>query len=122
MNITPTNIRKINAEIEKALKSVEKQFGVKIELGNSRYSSDNYATKLTVSTISEQGVVKSPLAKHYELYKEAHGFRSDLKVGDSFLFNGKSFVLKGYDNKKRKYPIIAEFNGKTYKLPIISVK
>lgn len=122
MKITPTTIRTINGEISNALKAIEAKYGVKIELGNSSYTASNYRTKLTVSSVSADGVVQSPLAQNFERYRKIEGISASIKVGDTFRYNGKTFVLKGYDTKKRKYPIIAEYGGSTYKLPVSSLK
>jgi len=116
--ITGQTINEINSEIEAALKDVEKKFGVKIQMKNSRYTSENYSTKMEVALV-QGGEVKTKIATDFERYREVENIPSDYEVGTRIrTANGTYMVIKGYDTKKRKYPILTQDRDKNYKLTV----
>lgn len=120
MKVTEINkktLNEINEEIQNAVSDVEKKFGVKIQLKNSRYSSQNYTTKIEVAIV-EDGEVKSKIATDFDRYKKVENISEEFEVGTRFQLGKNFMVLKGYDTKKRKYPIIASDKDKTYKLSV----
>lgn len=120
MKVTEINkktLTEINDEIKSAVADVEKKFGVKIQLKNSRYSSENYTTKIEVAIV-ENGEVKSKIATDFDRYKKSENIPDEFEVGTRFAIGGTYMILKGYDTKKRKYPIIAENKDKKYKLSV----
>jgi len=54
-------------------------------------------------------------AAAYKRYKSLMGFSKDL--GDKFKYGGKEFIIVGYSPRSKKYPVLADANGKTYKFP-----
>lgn len=111
-------IRKINADIERVLGQVADLYGADISLGNSRYTDQNYTTKLTVSVVSSGGSVVSPEAVAFNEYKGIYGL-DHLEVGSVVNVHGTDFEIVGLKVKARKYPIIGKSlkDGKQYKLP-----
>lgn len=111
------NIRQINSEIDNALKSIAKKYGVNINLKNTRFSTDNYSTKIEVATVGQNGVTMTKEAIDFGRYKNIKGIRFDL--GFSFERDGKTFTVTGYKPRSSKYPVLASCtDGKTYKLPV----
>ena len=111
------NIRQINAEIENALSAVAQKYGVEINLKNTRFSTDNYSTKIEVCTLNN-GNVMTKEAIDFNRYKNIKGINAEL--GDAFNYQGDIFTITGYKSRSSKYPILAVSNntGKTYKFPI----
>lgn len=111
------NIRQINAEIENALSAVAQKYGVEINLKNTRFSTDNYSTKIEVCTLNN-GNVMTKEAIDFNRYKNIKGINAEL--GDAFNYQGDIFTITGYKSRSSKYPILAVSNNtdKTYKFPI----
>lgn len=116
MEINKTTIQAFRNDFKTAVAQLEQQYGVRIELGNARYTSDHFTSKLTVSLVSSTGEVKSPLAENLEVYRNIYNIPAEFTAGCKFSHRGSIYTLKGIDTKKRKYPVIVEQNGKTYKV------
>ena len=120
-NMKPTsfdrsNVRLINSEIELALRSISIKYGVRIEIGSSRFSATEITTKVKVAVVSESGAVLSKEAKVWEIMAPTNGIT--LKVGDRFKVRTSPliFTVKGWNTRSPKFPIQAEAGGKNYKL------
>jgi len=97
------NCRTIDNAINDALKQVEAQFGVTIKIGGGRFSSNEFTTKITVSTGDGTDAAK----EKFGLY----AFRYNLKnsdFGKTFTSNGEIFRISGIKPRGKKYPIMAE--------------
>lgn len=111
------NIRQINSELEAALKQVAEKYGLEVKLGNTRFTGDNFTTKVQVATVGEGGITMSKEATDFNRYKTILGINMDL--GQEFQRSGKTFTIVGLKPRSTKYPILAKCSdGKTYKLPV----
>jgi hypothetical protein len=111
------NIRQINSELEAALKQVAEKYGLEVKLGNTRFTGDNFSTKVQVATVAEGGITMSKEATDFNRYKTILGINMDL--GQEFQRSGKTFTIVGLKPRSKKYPILAKCSdGKTYKLPV----
>jgi hypothetical protein len=111
------NIRQINAEMEAALTAIANKYGVDVKLGNTRFTGDNFTTKVQVATVGESGITMSKEATDFDRYKTILGIKMDL--GQEFQRNGKTYKIIGLKPRSKKYPVLAECSdGKTYKLPV----
>ena len=111
------NIRQINSELEAAIKQVAEKYGLEVKLGNTRFTGDNFSTKVQVATIGEGGITMSKEATDFNRYKTILGINMDL--GQEFQRSGKTFTIMGLKPRSKKYPILAKCSdGKTYKLPV----
>jgi hypothetical protein len=119
---TRSDVRSINADIQAAIQTVAKRYGVSIEVGNARYSSTEINTKVKIAVVSgTTGVALTKEAKAYELFAPQNGIT--VKLGDTIAMRGKQFVIKGWNTRSPKYPILAEgTDGKTYKIPVLSLQ
>jgi hypothetical protein len=118
-----SDVRSINSEIEQAIQSIAKRYGLRIEVGNARYSSTEINTKVKVSVVdTKTGVGITKEAKAYELLAPQNGIR--VKLGEEVTLRGKRFIVKGWNTRSPKYPIVAEevSSGKSYKLNPLSLK
>lgn len=114
-------IREINAEIEKSFSVIEKNYGIKLELGNTRFSSTEFTTKV-VAKVSSTGDAKMVEKEDFERKAPLIGLTAS-DYGRVISYAGKKFRITGIAPNRRKYPIIATniTNGKTYKLPYHSI-
>jgi len=111
------NIRQINFEIEAALKSIANKYGVEVKLGNTRFTGDNFTTKVQVATVGDGGITMSKEATDFNRYKTILGINMDL--GQEFERNGNTYTIVGLKPRSKKYPVLAKCSdGKTYKLPV----
>lgn len=99
------NLSLIRAKINAALKGVSEELGCKMELGNISFEEHQFTVKLTVTNNSHQAT--------------AQLIPSWVPVGKTIEFNGKQFIITGYNARKNKYPIIATElrSNKSYILP-----
>lgn len=116
-------VRAINAEIEAAITEVVKRHNLSFQMGNSKFSKTEITTKYTVSMVGSEGVGMTKEAKNWDFYAPANGIK-DFKIGDRIKPQGsaKVFKLLGWNTRSPKYPIIAESDGKTYKLTPMHVR
>lgn len=111
------NIRQINSELEAALKQVAEKYGLEVKLGNTRFTSDNFTTKVQVATVGEGGITMSKEATDFNRYKTILGI--NMELGQEFQRSGKTYTIVGLKPRSKKYPILAKCSdGKTYKLPV----
>jgi len=112
-----TAVRRINDDIQSALDSVAKRYGVQIKVGNSRFSNTNCTTKIDISTVNEGGTVMTKEATDYNRYASSFGLTK--KLGDTFEFRYDTYEIVGLKPRSSKYPVLAKnlSNGKTFKFP-----
>lgn len=113
----------IREAVTKALESVGKEFGVRIQAGNISYEPTKMNLKLVFTAIdATTGEVKLPFADNFKQLALVYGFKSE-DLGKSFRTGGQSFTLEGIDTRKRAKPVIAKGqNGKLYAFTIEDVK
>jgi len=111
------NIRQINNELEAALKQVAEKYGIEVKLGNTRFTDDNFSTKVQVATIGQDGIAMSKEATDFNRHKTALGI--NMELGQEFQRSGKTYTIVGLKPRSKKYPILAKCSdGKRYKLPV----
>jgi len=111
------NIRQINSELEAVIKQVAEKYGLEVKLGNTRFTGDNFTTKVQVATVAEGGITMSKEATDFNRYKTILGI--NMELGQEFQRSGKTFTIVGLKPRSKKYPILAKCSdGKTYKLPV----
>ena len=104
-----TNLRELREELNGALSDLAEQLGISIEIGNMRFSEHNVTIKLDANIQGQLKTTETNLERY-----------TDYKVGDvidmpNTRLSGK-IVVKGYNPKARKYPLIVSNNGKSYKI------
>lgn len=112
-----TAVRRINSDIEAALKAVADRYGVQIKLGNSRFSNTNCTTKIDISTVNEGGTAMTKEATDFNRFASSFGITK--KLGDTFDFRHDSYEITGLKPRSSKYPVLAKnlSSGKTFKFP-----
>jgi hypothetical protein len=112
-----TAVRRINDDIQSALDTVAKRYGVQIKVGNSRFSNTNCTTKIDISTVNEGGTVMTKEATDFNRFAASFGITK--KLGDTFDFRYDTYEIVGLKPRSSKYPVLAKnlSNGKTFKFP-----
>jgi len=121
--ITATNIPLLRARVNEILKPLAEEYGLKIAAGNASYSDENVTFKLSLATVSEDGIVQTQSAVDLKRYAYRHGLGEDA-LGKTFSWLGKTLTITGYKPRSRKYPILVKCkeDGTTYKYPLQTVK
>lgn len=107
-------------ELNKALKVIEERLGVKVTVGNCKYSADNAEFKVSLSVIGEGGVAQTREVQDWKFYAEGEGLPVDL-LGKTIKVAGNTYRICGFLPKKQKYPVLAAKNGAETPSTVISV-
>jgi hypothetical protein len=103
-------------DLNKALKSLESKYNMKFNVGRITFSEESIKTKIEGIKINNNqentDFRRITFAQNFEMCFEFYGLKKD----DLGKTNSDGYTLVGIDPKKRKYPIIAEKDGKLYKL------
>ena len=113
---TKNNLPEIRADINAALEAVEKKYGIKIALGNIKFSPDSFDAKMTVVTEKASGGVDSDVdpkwIADYNRYYLSYGLQAS-DLGKEFDFQGKKAKLVGSRVRADKQIVIkVEGNNK----------
>ena len=111
-------IVQLRSEINNALNSVAKKYGITISAGNCSFSGNEANFKLKLNTIGDGGTVITRESKMWDLYKSRTNC-SHLNIGDTITIQGNSYTLSGYNTRARKAPInFTDSRGNGYKCSI----
>ena len=101
------------------------QEGLQVKLGNASYTSGDIfpiAFKCEVSATNEDGTVETKEARDFKQLAEIYGLSPDDLGREFTTWDGKTFKITGLSRRRRKFPISATMNGKSYKFPAEQVK
>lgn len=118
-----TKVKTIQNQIKEAIRKIEKDNSVKISFGTCRYSDSDYRSTMSVKLVkvtTDGKKVVGSQSENLELSK-LFGFKSNI-IGKKFNSNGKEFTITEFKIRNRKYPVIAESNGRSYKFESSRVK
>jgi len=107
MNMNPTLLSQIQADIAAQFAAIGAKYGVKIKFGRGTYSPTNATLKLEIATIGAAGEVNSKEAAAFKMYASSYGLAPD-DLGKTFkTFNG-DYIIRGARPKAWKRPILGE--------------
>lgn len=110
MKMDKANLNKFRTSFNSAVAELAKEFDVKIDLGKITYSDDSFTAKVSVAnTDAEPQEVKD-----FKQYANLVGLEPE-DLGKTFKSNGKVFTITGLNLGRRKYPISATSEGRSYK-------
>lgn len=103
--------------MQDALAAIEKDLGVKFQLGGAKFTDVNATISVQVATTAPTGQAQTREALDFALFAESLGFeKSDL--GKTFRQRTKIFTITGYNRNAVNYPIQGtDQDGKRYKFP-----
>lgn len=122
MTFDRSNLKTIRNDIDAALAAVEKKHGIKFNLGNIRYSANDFRTKLEcVSVTSANGAPVDADKVKFEQNAFLFGVKKDA-FGKSFTSHGRRFTITGINPRAKRYPVTAVGpQGGGYKFPVDSL-
>ena len=104
--IDDLTLQRLRCAMDSALEDVGKQFGVSIKTGNASYTPQYATYKVSVSTINSNGEIVDKYAIDYQNRARMYGL--DPKwLNEEFEYKGKTYILKGLNTMKSRYPIVA---------------
>ena len=120
--ITRQGCREIRQAAEDALKVVEDDLGVSVEIGNGRFNDESVTFKITFHVERPEGTKTTA-----EMQFEALAPQFGLKVSDlhrKFRSGHKVYEITGLKATRHKYPINATdvLTGKPFKFAVHTVK
>jgi hypothetical protein len=115
MALTRQLVAQIQREINEALAAVAAKHNLTLEPSRARYSDSNLKVTLELSVQTESG---EPADFRYGA--AALCLPADC-WGKTVMINGKFMTICGIKLRNRKYPVLAIYQGKTYKLTSESV-
>ena len=115
--ITPEKINSVQARIKAAIAQIEREENVKISFGSCRYDSSKYSSTMSVKTNEINDKVNLANERTCKML----GLDTNV-IGKVVKIGAKTFVVTDIKTRNRTYPIIAECDGKSYKLSVDQVK
>lgn len=115
MNINEHNIQALRSEINGALEAIAKKYGMKIEAGRAKYSSESVKFELACSNVSMGGVVQT--IEYQTLIRYLSLLNLTMQDLDTvFFLGGQEFKIVGYVPRKhaRPFQIKDQADGKIY--------
>ena len=102
---TKAEVINLRNEINAALSSIEKKYGIKLNAGNASFSGNECTYKLKANTIGDGGTVITRESKNWDFYKNTSTRCGHLNVGDRIKIQGADYILTGYNTRAKKAPI-----------------
>lgn len=114
--ITSKKIDTVQTKIKAALLKIEKEENVKISFGTCRYNDISYHSRMEVTSMAkDKQTVEVSKDVNLRLSK-SYGFDFNIIGKRVRMNNGNVGVIVSFKTRNRKYPIIVESNGKSYKM------
>lgn len=109
--LNPTTIRALRDQLNRALALFGKANGLDIEVGNASYSDSQVVFRLTCSLdgVDIQREAFERDAPRFGMPAGAYGMQ--------FRYAGCVYILRGLKPRRPKFPVLAERDGRLYKLP-----
>jgi len=114
-------IKALRVEMDQALQSISKKYGIEIETGNASFSGNEVTFKVKANTVGSDGAAITKEAKQFELEKGIHGL-GHLKIGDTIYIQGNPYILNGLNSRARKAPIQFSNSKGSYKCSMQMLK
>jgi len=112
------NIGEVRTTITEILTKELAKHGLSANLGNIRYSDNDFKCQLTIS----MGSVEDAGQREWDKYAPLFGLDKE-DFGTLFVNNGKTFEVTGIAPRSRKYPVlVVDDSGKQYKFSVNVLK
>lgn len=120
MTFDKYNLKTIRNDIDAALATVEAKHGVKFNLGNIRFNSNDFRAKLEcVSATNASGNTVNPDQVKFEANAFMFGIKKDA-FGKTFKIGKSNYKITGLNPRRHKYPVsaIRVASGRSYKFAV----
>lgn len=113
------NLKTVRQTINSALERAEEELGISLSIGNISYdrNGNGFTTKLEGAVVNESGQAMDKQVRDFIQYAR---FQPDLEPEDlfkEFEHDGTIYKIVGWRPRSKKYPVICESEGISYKFP-----
>jgi hypothetical protein len=115
------NIKALRVEMDQAMQSISKKYGIEIQTGNASFSSNEVTFKVKANTVGTDGAAITKEAMQFEREKGLHGL-GHLNIGDTIMIQGNPYTLNGFNRRATKAPIQFSNSKGNYKCSIQMLK
>jgi len=119
--IDRSSLRLAMSELEKVMKPVCDKLGLSLKMGGGSFTPQNAVCKFTIAVQDGSGNAVTREAEDFKRYAKSYGLSPD-DLHRTFIYAGRQYKILGLAPRSAKYPILAERDGKTVKMPLESVK
>jgi len=117
------NLKQLRPIIVDTLLQMGRDFGFTPDVGSASFNDREVTFKLKLTLTDERGNPVDMQAENFKQFAMLYGLQAE-HLGQSFLVQGKRYVIKGLCDGSRKYPILAIqiATGREYKFPAETVR
>jgi hypothetical protein len=120
--ITRSNLKILQGEIEETLTALGEKLGVKFTPGNAKFSPTSATFKLEVAIINPDGTAETKVRTDFKRYATVCGMKPEW-LDQQITSQGKPYKILGLMPNSHKYPVLVEClrSGRNFKLMADSV-
>ena len=122
MKIDRAMLRMLNKDVETALESVGKKFGLSLKTGSTRFTATTASIKLEAAVLNPDGTAETADAKSFKQMAHFFGLKPEL-LNQLVVIHGTSYYIRGLRPRSSRFPVIVERqeDGKMCKMPTDSI-
>lgn len=113
-------VKNLRNDIDAALATLSKKYGIEISAGNASFTSSNVTYKVQAAVKAAGGITMTKEASDFNLY--ANRVLADYKLGQTIELQGKEYVIAGWKARAQKNPVIVTRDGKSYRVSTAMIK
>ena len=113
-NFDRAAVKSLRSEIDMALATLSKKYGIEISTGNASFTGSNVTFKVQAAVKASNGIVMTKEASDFARY--ASTLLPGVKIGDTVSIQGNEYVIAGWKTRAQKNPVIVTRNGKSYRV------
>jgi ribosome-associated translation inhibitor RaiA len=115
-----TTVKNLRSDIDKALATISKKYGIEISAGNASFTSSNVTYKVQAAVKAAGGVTMTKEASDFNLYASIN--LSGFKLGQTISLQGKEYTIAGWKVRAQRNPVIVTRDGKSYRVSTEMIK
>ena len=115
-----TTVKNLRSDIDKALATISKKYGIEISAGNASFTSSNVTYKVQAAVKAAGGVTMTKEASDFNLYASIN--LSGFKLGQTISLQGKEYTIAGWKVRAQRNPVIVTRDGKSYRVSAEMIK
>ena len=120
-----TVAKQLRDDLNRALKEIEEKYNIQAKVGNIRFSANELDTKIVFADVveTEEGktVAMTKQAKEFCARARGLGLHENL-LGETMRYEGKNYVITGYNTRASKNPMEFTVDGGRYKASVSYIK
>ncbi len=111
-----SNLKIVRHEMETALKFLEERLGVKVVVGNARFTGSHVTFKVGIATVNSDGVAETKeMLALKAFYPDLVNKAVTVGVANGPPQCGIKGIVIGYSTRAKKYPFIVKTDSGLYK-------